>query len=239
MERLADLVDCRVDEIAAHDLMAYIPQPGALFGLDHQFLAASRLDNLSSVYAGLVALTAAQPAAGVIPVLACFDHEEVGSQTRCGAGGSFLADVLSRIKLGHSLDGDQVYQVRARSQVVSADVAHSIHPNYTGLYDLDQPAILGGGPVLKLNAAQHYSTDAPGAAMWRDICRRADLACQSFVSNNSVSCGSTIGPMLAAQLGMPVVDVGIPILSMHSAREMCSVKDIEWFAQALECFFAN
>ena len=238
MEAVAEAANCRVGQIRGHDLFSYIPQPPQVFGVDKQFLASGRLDDLACVYPGLMAMVDVHPDDETIPVLACFDHEEVGSSTRSGADGPFLDDVLTRISMGLGLTGDETYQVRARSQVVSADVGHSVHPNYVSMHDPDEQPLLGGGPMLKVNAQQRYTTDGPGAAMWAAVCEEADVPCQTFVSHNSVSCGTTIGPITATRLGIPTVDVGLAILSMHSAREMCSVLDPTYLTKALTVFFA-
>ena len=239
MTAVADLAGCTVAEIAGHDLFSAAAEPPATFGLAGEFLAAGRLDNLSSVYPGMIALVGSDPTPGVIPVLACFDHEEVGSATRTGAAGPFLEDVLARIGLGMGWTPDETYQVRARSWVVSADAGHSVHPNYAGMYDPDERPLLGGGPMLKVNARQRYTTDAPGTALWTTLAGRTGLPVQTFVSNNAVTCGSTIGPITATRLGIPTLDVGIPILAMHSAREMCSPADVEGLARVLTTFFAG
>lgn len=239
MDAIAEAAGCQADEIGGHDLFAYIPQPPQVFGVDKQFLASGRLDDLACVYPGVVAIRSAQVSEDVIPVLACFDHEEVGSMTRSGADGPFLEEVLNRICLSLNLTGDKVYQVRARSQVVSADVGHSVHPNYVSMHDPDEQPLLGSGPMVKVNAQQRYITNGAGEALWADICEQADVPHQTFVSNNAVTCGTTIGPITAAHLGIPTVDVGLAILSMHSAREMCSVHDPEYLAKALEVFFAG
>jgi len=239
LDAVAVAAGCTTGDLAGHDLFAYVTQPPEQFGSDQQFLASGRLDNLSSVYPGLLAISGAVPSPGVIPVLACFDHEEVGSATRTGAAGPFLEDVLARIDLGLGLTGDAVFQVRARSKLVSADAGHSVHPNYPDMYDPDERPLMGGGPMLKVNARQRYTTDGPGTAWWTAACAQAGVPCQTFVSNNAVSCGTTIGPLAATRLGIPAVDVGLPILSMHSAREMCAVRDVDWFAQALQVFLAG
>ena len=238
-ESLAQAADCAPQEIAGHDLFSYITQPPQTFGIEQQFLAAGRLDDLSSVYPGAVALSQATPSPGIIPILACFDHEEVGSQTRSGAGGNLLPEILDRIAGGLGLSHDEFCQVRARSLLVSADAGHSVNPNYVGMYDPDEQPIMGCGPMLKVNAAQHYTTDGLGRAMWEAVCERAEVPCQTFVSNNAVSCGTTIGPILAARTGLSTVDIGLPILSMHSAREMCAVRDPDYLAAALEVFFTG
>ncbi|MCL2735045.1 MAG: M18 family aminopeptidase [Propionibacteriaceae bacterium] len=239
MEAVAEAAGCRRDEIRGHDLFAHIVQPPEVFGSDSQFLAAGRLDDLSSVHPGVQALITATPGEGVVPVLACFDHEEVGSQTRSGAGGSFLDDVLARVSLGWGLSEDEAHRARARSFVVSADAGHAVHPNYPGMHDPDEQPLMGAGPMLKVNAQQRYTTDGAGQAMWESVCEQAGVPCQTFVSNNAVSCGTTIGPIISARLGLATVDVGIPLLSMHSAREMCSPTDVDHLASALTVFFGG
>ena len=172
-----------------------------------------------------------------ITVLAAFDHEEIGSASRSGAAGPLLADVLSRISnaLGATLDGHQ--RALAGSICLSADTGHAVHPNYASRHDPANRPLLNGGPLLKINANQRYATDAVGAASWRRACRIAGVPTQEFVSNNAVPCGSTIGPLTATRLGIRTVDVGIPLLSMHSARELAGVSDPWFLRRAIEAFF--
>ncbi|MCU1518469.1 MAG: putative family aminopeptidase 2, partial [Pseudarthrobacter sp.] len=213
----------------------------ATFGLSGQLFAAGRLDNLASVHSSLAALleVAAGDAATLtdIPVLAAFDHEEVGSASRSGAGGPFLADVLARI--GISLGASETDRLRAfaDSWCLSSDVGHSVHPNYPERHDPTNRPIVGGGPLLKINANQRYATDASGAAFWSRLCGEAQVPYQEFVSNNVMPCGSTIGPLTATRLGIRTVDVGVPLLSMHSARELCGVEDPARLAAVTELFF--
>ena len=239
-------------ELAGHDVLTYPTQAPARFGRDGEFLASSRLDNLSSVHAGLVALEAlaaaeTQPAEPVI--LVAFDHEEVGSDTRSGAGGPFLETLLRRLARVLGVSGDGLEALLARSTCVSADAGHSVHPAYAHLHDPAVQPLINHGPLLKINAQQRYATDATGAAIWARACTAAGAAIwtractaagvpsQNFVSNNAVPCGSTIGPITATRLGITTVDVGVPLLSMHSAREMCGVKDGPWLAQALHSYW--
>lgn len=226
------------DEIDSHDLFAAVSEPPAVIGVTGEFLASPRLDNLSSVHAGLVALTAA-PASDQVQVLACFDHEEIGSGSRSGASGPFLESVLRRIAAALGWDGDAWHRALAASFVISADAGHAIHPNYPQLHDPDHRPTVNAGPLLKVNANQRYTTEGPSAARWLRICRAAGVPTQPFVSNNSVPCGSTIGPLTATRLGIESVDVGIPLLSMHSARELCGVADPAWLAGALEAFYSG
>ena len=227
-------------ELAGHDVLTYPTQAPARFGRDGEFLASSRLDNLSSVHAGLVALEAlaasgAQPVEPVI--LVAFDHEEVGSDTRSGAGGPFLETLLRRLARVLGVSGDGLEALMARSTCVSADAGHSVHPAYSHLHDPAVQPLINRGPLLKINAQQRYATDAAGAAIWARACTAAGVPSQDFVSNNTVPCGSTIGPITATRLGITTVDVGVPLLSMHSAREMCGVKDGPWLAQALHAYW--
>ena len=227
-------------ELAGHDVLTFPTQAPARFGLDGEFLASSRLDNLSSVHAGLAALEALA-AAGAEPtepvILIAFDHEEVGSATRSGAGGPFLETLLRRLAAALGIRGDAVDALLARSTCVSADAGHSVHPAHAHLHDPAVQPLINHGPLLKINAQQRYATDAAGAAIWTRACTAAGVPSQNFVSNNAVPCGSTIGPITATRLGITTVDVGVPLLSMHSAREMGGVKDGPWLAQALHAYW--
>ena len=223
-------------ELAGHDVLTYPTQAPARFGRDGEFLASSRLDNLSSVHAGLAALEALA-AAGTEPtepvILIAFDHEEVGSATRSGADGPFLETLLRRLARALGVSGDGLEALLARSTCVSADAGHSVHPSYAHLHDPAVQPLINHGPLLKINAQQRYATDAAGAAIWVRACAAAGAPSQDFVSNNAVPCGSTIGPITATRLGIPTVDVGIPLLSMHSARELCHLDDITALHKAL------
>lgn len=233
--------DAGVDaaRIRGYDVVTADAAPGVVFGRDDVFLAAGRLDDLASVHAGTVALVAAADGydAGHIAVLAVFDHEEVGSGTRSGAAGPFLADVLERIQLGLGADRDAQLRSQAASWCVSSDVGHAVHPNYAEKHDPVVRPRLGSGPLLKINANQRYATDGVGAAAWHGWCAEAGVVSQEFVSNNTVPCGSTIGPITATRLGIRTVDVGIPILSMHSARELAGVSDLHDLARVAEVYF--
>ncbi|MDJ0339160.1 M18 family aminopeptidase [Cryobacterium sp. PH31-O1] len=237
---LADLAGLRAAEIAGYDILTADTQLPATFGLGQQLFAAGRLDNLSSVYAGLQALiaTSNQATDGPISVLAAFDHEELGSQSRSGASGPLLDDILTRIGHGLGATGSERLQAYAESWCLSADAGHAVHPNYPERHDPTNRPILGGGPLLKINANQRYATDAHGAALWARTCAQANVDYQEFVSNNTVPCGSTIGPLTATRLGIRVVDVGVPLLSMHSARELCHVNDPQALSAAASAFFA-
>jgi aspartyl aminopeptidase len=233
-------------EVAAHDLVLHDVAPPVLTGRNRELLAAPRLDNLSSTSCGLTGFLAATepgPAADstgdAIMVFAAFDHEEVGSESATGAAGPLLEAVLRRVwptaRLGLFPDSPAV----TGSVCLSADAANAVHPNYLEYHDPDHRAVPGAGPVLKFNANQRYGTDAPGAAAWARACRQAGVPSQVFVSRNNVACGSTIGPHLAARTGIRTVDVGMPVLAMHSARELCGTADAGYLTAACAAFLSS
>ncbi|BBE24433.1 M18 family aminopeptidase [Arthrobacter sp. MN05-02] len=236
---LAAQADIDPHDIGGFDVVVADTQEPRVFGAQGEFLASGRLDNLSSVHAGLTALLDARggPADGPIAVLAAFDHEEVGSGSRSGASGPFLEDVLLRISLGLGAGAEERLRALASSFCVSADAGHAVHPNYAERHDPANLPVLNRGPLLKINANQRYTTDAPGAAYWAALCRANGVPYQEFVSNNVMPCGSTIGPLTATRLGIRTVDVGTPLLSMHSARELCGVEDPGHLAKATTAFF--
>ena len=223
-------------EVAAHDLVVHDLTPPARLGEHEELLAAPRLDNLASVHAGLCALlAAADDAAGVIPVFVGFDHEEIGSASATGAAGPLLETVLTRLAGGFDARGAAF----AGSRCLSVDAAHAAHPNYLGHHDPNHRSLPNGGPVLKVNANQRYATDAPGAATWLRACRDSGVPTQVFVGKNTVPCGSTVGPILATRLGIRTIDIGIPVLSMHSARELSGVRDPGHLAAAATAFLTD
>ncbi|PRB10647.1 M18 family aminopeptidase [Microbacterium sp. MYb62] len=240
LAELAASADVAAPDIRGYDVVVADTARGAVFGKDDAFFASGRLDDLASVHAGVVALSAHEPKPGApIAVLAAFDHEELGSESRSGAAGPFLEDVLERLYAGLGADASERRQAYASSWCLSSDVGHSVHPNYAAKHDPVVQPVLGSGPILKINANQRYATDAIGTASWLAWCERAGVQTQEFVSNNSVPCGSTIGPITATRLGIRTVDVGIPILSMHSARELAGVSDLHDLARTAQSFFAG
>ena len=253
---LATLAGVSASQVAGYDIVVADTAPPQTFGLDNQLFASGRLDNLSSVHAGLTALLAAAsarrdapPAAGQtkptadrkpvepIAVFAAFDHEEVGSETRSGAAGTLLNHTLERIAETLGASRTEHRRALADSWVVSADAGHAVHPNYAECHDPANRPLPGAGPLLKINANQRYATDATGAAEWARACTQADVPYQKFVSNNDIPCGSTIGPITATVSGIRTIDVGIPLLSMHSAREMCGTDDPIYLSAALSAFY--
>ena len=231
LELAATSAGLSADDIVAHELVTADAQRGEVLG---DLLAAGRLDNLTSVWASLEAMLAAKDDAEDILVLAAFNHEEVGSASTAGAGGPLLERVLAKVAAGF---GDPA-EIIANSIQVSADAAHAVHPNYPGKHDPTHHPLVNKGPVLKINANQRYASNAATETEWILACRAAGVPHQTFVGNNAVPCGSTIGPISATRLGLPTVDVGVPLLSMHSARELCGVDDMDYFVRALTAFYA-
>lgn len=231
---LAGLAGRSGADVAGYDVSVADTAAPRTFGLDERLFASGRLDNLSSVHAGLRALLEVPDDLPHTVVFAAFDHEEVGSATVSGAGGPLLESVLTR------LAPDPVDRARALagSWCLSADAGHAVHPNYPERHDPVNRPIVGGGPLLKINANQRYATDAVGAAEWVRACAQAGVPFQEFVSNNAIPCGSTIGPITATRLGIRTIDVGTPLLSMHSARELCGVDDPGLLSAAIGAFFA-
>ena len=231
LELAAESAGVNADDIVAHELITADSQRGEVIG---DLLAAGRLDNLTSVWASLEAMLSAKDDAEDILVLAAFNHEEVGSASTAGAGGPLLERVLTKVAAGF---GDPA-EIIANSIQVSADAAHAVHPNYPGKHDPTHHPLINRGPVLKINANQRYASNAATETEWILACRAADVPHQTFVGNNTVPCGSTIGPISSTRLGLPTVDVGVPLLSMHSARELCGVDDMNHFVRALSAFYA-
>ncbi|MFJ3403184.1 M18 family aminopeptidase [Promicromonospora sp. NPDC090134] len=232
--------DAGVDpaDIGGYDVVLAETQPARAFGAGQVLFASARLDNLLSTHAGLTALLgrAAGPEGGKgtsVEMFAAFDHEEIGSASRSGAAGSFLEEVLVRVSTALGATPEERSRAFAASLHVSSDVGHAVHPNYPERHDPANHPVAGGGPILKINANQRYATDAHGAAAWNAACRDAGVPTQEFVSSNVVPCGSTIGPISATRLGIRTVDVGVPILSMHSARELTAVVDPWYLSRAM------
>ena len=228
--------------IVGYDLLFADSQPPRRFGADQELFASGRLDNLSSVHAGLTALERyvadnADEHATETVMLAAFDHEELGSESRSGAAGPFLEDILVRLSAARGESTEEYRRSVAASFCLSADAGHLVHPNYQGHHDPTVQPLPGGGPLLKINANQRYATDSVGAGVFAAACAKAGVPYQEFVSNNNMPCGSTIGPITATRLGMRTVDVGIGLLSMHSMREMCHVDDMAYMTRAVEGFY--
>ena len=230
-------LDVKPADVLDFDLYLADATPACTFGVHDEFISSGRLDDLSMCYAGLEALLAV-PSGDTTQVLAIFDNEETGSQTKQGAGSPFLASLLKRIALSQSGTEEAFYQAVERAFMVSADNAHAWHPNYPEKYDLTNHPVLGGGPVIKFNAAQKYASDAVSAAVFAEVCREAGVPCQRFVNHSDVAGGSTLGNILASSIPLRGVDMGNAILAMHSCRETGSVADHEYCVRAFTRFFS-
>ena len=235
---LAEAVQGDAADLLSWDLAVHDAQKGCLWGADQEFIASRQLDNLASCHAAIAALMATeQPAATCIAAL--FDHEEVGSESAAGAGGSFVTDVLARIGLQTGLDAEDSLRALARSFFISADMAHASQPNFPAAYEPDHKVMVNGGPVIKSNANQRYSTQAETAARFMGLCAQAGVPCQQYAHRTDLGCGSTIGPIVAARLGIASVDVGAPMWAMHSARESAGALDHPYMIAALTAAFGS
>ncbi|MGI9623260.1 MAG: M18 family aminopeptidase [Acidimicrobiales bacterium] len=235
---LADRLGADPEAIRGWDLMAHDLTPGAILGADRSMVAAPRIDNLASCYAATEAIrsTPVQPHSVVICL---FDHEEVGSTSATGAAGSLLPDAIGRIQRLLSDDQNSLPRALAMSSCISADGAHATHPNYVERHEPEHHIALNAGPVIKRNANERYATSAISQAIAEQACRNAGVPFQMFVNRTDLACGSTIGPVTAARLGIPTVDMGLAQLSMHSARELCGVEDPAHLCSALASYMAS
>ncbi len=231
---LLEQLDAR--DALGFDLVLTDTQPAGTTGSD--WVVAPRLDNLGSCHSATHALLAA-PAAAHTQVFIANDHEEVGSGSAEGARGSFLEDTLRRLVAATGDHDPQAFhQAAARSRLVSADMAHAVHPNYSERHEPEHTPRLGGGPVIKHNANQAYATDAGTGAWFAARAASAGVPVQHFVTRADLPCGSTIGPLTATRLGIPTVDVGSPLLSMHSCRELVASEDVSLMVAAMTACLA-
>lgn len=217
-------------EVLDFDLFCYDCQPPGLVGLYDEFIASARLDNLLSCNAGLNAIVESE--GRMSSVLVCNDHEEVGSVSAQGAQGPMLQNLLQRL----IPDAETRYRAFSRSLLISADNAHGIHPNYSDRHDSNHGPLLNKGPVIKSNANQRYATNAETAGLFRDFCNSLAIPVQTFVNRTDMGCGSTIGPLTAAEIGVPALDVGVPTFAMHSIRELAGAADAHWLYAILQAF---
>ena len=234
---IADELKIEKDAIIDFDLYLYDTTSACTVGLDNEFVSSGRLDDLSMVHAGLEAITADGGQPDVTKVLAVFDNEETGSGTKQGAGSNFFMSLLQRIVLAQGGSLDDYFRSVEKAFLVSADNAHGFHPNYAEKYDPTNHALLGGGPVIKINAAQKYSTDAMSAAVFQQICERAGVPCQRFVNRSDVAGGSTLGNILTSSVAIRGVDMGNAVLAMHSVRELASTADHDYCIKAFIEFY--
>ncbi len=236
---LAEQLGVASDDIATWDLSLFDVTPSAILGADESMLASGRLDNQLSCWAATDALARSTAAGGTVSMIALFDHEEVGSQSTGGAAGPLLEHVIERLSAAWGDTHAELLTRLAKSFCVSADNAHAVHPNYAERHEPEHRLLVNHGPAIKLNANQRYASSASSAARLEQVFREAGVPFQTFVSRNNMPCGSTIGPITATRLGIDTVDVGVPQLSMHSARELCGAHDPLHLATALTHYFSR
>ena len=228
------------ERVLSWDAMLHDAQPARLVGVDDAFVSSGRLDNLCSCFCGLTGLLRRlerREPLRTVAALAFFDHEEIGSLTARGAQSDFLRTLLERSVETRGGGRSELFRALAGSVCVSADMAHATHPNYAEKHEPEHPVHMNAGPAIKTNVNQRYASEGESEAVFLEACARADVPCQRYVHRGDMPCGSTIGPLTAAGLGIRTVDVGNPQLAMHSARELCGAHDPELFVRALEAFF--
>lgn len=253
LDVIASHAEVGVSDVVDFELVLYDTQKACVGGLNDEFIFSARLDNLNMTYCSVEALIGSVREAGAldsdatIRLAASFDHEEVGSTSAQGADSNLLPAILRRLSVlpadgGAAQQADEstaFEQTLSRSFLVSADMAHSVHPNYAGKYEASHQPAMNGGPVLKINANQRYATNSPGIVLLQECARQADVPLQLFVVRNDSPCGSTIGPMMSAKLGVRTLDLGNPQLSMHSVRETGGSRDVELAIRLFESFYES
>jgi len=236
MQQLAQQLQVEMSDIINFELNVFDTQKGVFWGANQEFIADSQLDNLASCHAALSALLATKnPDATCL--CAFFDHEEVGSESTAGASGSFLANIIQRIAAHSQLTDEDRLRALAQSFFISADMAHAYHPNYPSAYEPEHHAMVNRGPVIKTNANQRYATSADTAARFIRLCETAGVPYQQYAHRTDLGCGSTIGPIIAAQLGVASIDIGSPMWAMHSIRESAGVLDHSYMIAVLGALF--
>ena len=221
---------CEACKVLDYELSFYDAQPAAIIGLQNEFIASARLDNLLSCYIGLQAILADS---SEYRVLVCNDHEEIGSQSAAGAQGPMLRSVISRLLANEK----EFTRTIDRSMMISVDNAHGVHPNFSDRHDANHGPVLNGGPVIKMNANQRYATNSETSSLFRHWCESVDEPVQAFVVRTDMACGSTIGPITASEIGVKTLDIGVPTFAMHSIRELAGSSDAYSLYKVLELFY--
>ncbi len=233
---LAEELNASSSDILGFDLGLYEIEKGAVIGLNEEFISAGRLDDMWMVYAGIQGLIESKPNKST-KVMVCMDNEEIGSLTPQGANSALLLNILERITLALGKDREGLHRALANSLMISADLAHAVHPNVEEKHDPTNRPVLGKGPVLKTAASGSYSTDSYNAAIFEGLCNSAEVPYQKFFNRSDVRGGTTIGPITSSLLTIPVMDMGAPLLSMHSIRELAAVKDNEYTIKLFTQFY--
>ena len=235
---LADKLGVADKEIMTYELNVFDTQAGSFWGAEQEFIANSQLDNLASCHAALTAMLATEQADSTT-ICAFFDHEEVGSESAAGAGGSFAVDVIDRISLCMDMDEEAQHCASARSFFVSADMAHAYQPSFPNAYEPNHHVMVNAGPVIKTNSNQRYSTNAGTSARFISLCESSGVPFQHYTHRTDLGCGSTIGPIIASRLGVPSIDVGSPMWAMHSLRESAGVLDVSYMITVMKEIFKS
>lgn len=239
LDRLAAQSGINADQILSFELNVYDTQPGCLWGLDQEFYSNSQLDNLASCHASLAALLDDRALnSGQFQVCCFFDHEEIGSESQKGAAGSFLSDTLSRIATFCSYTHTDYLRSLAKSLMISTDMSHAYHPNFANAYEPEHRIWVNQGPAIKTNANHRYASQCGSEASFMQMCKMADIPYQQYVHRTDLGCGSTIGPICSARLGIATVDIGSPLWAMHSIRESAGVLDHSYLIKVLTHFFS-
>ncbi|MDU5890129.1 MAG: M18 family aminopeptidase [Dialister sp.] len=236
METLAQAAKVKAADILGHDIFLYSCSPGILWGPQHEFISSPRLDDLQCAFATFRGFTNGKKQKD-ISVYALFDNEEVGSGTAQGAGSTFLTNTISRLALSLGRSYDEIQAMLAKSFMISADNGHAVHPNHGEYADPVNAPVLNGGIIIKFNASQKYSTDGYSAAIFRDLCLKADVPLQTYTNRSDIPGGSTLGNISNTKVAVPTVDIGLPQLAMHSSYETAGAKDTEYLVKACTAFF--
>ena len=236
LKLISDNLGVDKKEILDFDLLLYEYEKGCLLGIEDELISAGRLDDLWMVFCGIRSLNVSNNNKAT-KVMICIDNEEIGSLTAQGANSSYIKNILQRIVISLGKDNEDFYRALANSLMISADLAHAVHPNLGEKHDPTNRPMLGKGPVIKSAASGSYSTDAYSSAIFRSICNDVDVPYQTFVNRSDVRGGTTIGPIMAADLSIPVIDMGAPLIGMHSVRELASIKDNYYTIKAFKRFF--
>ena len=236
METLAQAAKVKAADILGHDIFLYSCAPGILWGPQHEFISSPRLDDLQCAFATFRGFTNGKKQKD-ISVYALFDNEEVGSGTAQGAGSTFLTNTISRLTLSLGRSYDEIQAMLAKSFMISADNGHAVHPNHGEYADPVNAPVLNGGIIIKFNASQKYSTDGYSAAVFRDLCLKADVPVQTYTNRSDIPGGSTLGNISNTKVAVPTVDIGLPQLAMHSSYETAGAKDTEYLVKAVSYFF--
>jgi aspartyl aminopeptidase len=236
LDAIAREIDVKSSDIIDFDLFLYEFEKGTIMGLNDEFISSGRLDDLAMVHASTTALTRAAVSKST-NVMVCFDNEEVGSSTKQGADSQLLSSIFERIVMSTGGDREGFFRAISKSFMISADLAHAVHPNAGEKHDPQSRPLINKGPVIKLSAKMHYTTDSNSAAVYAQICTKADVPFQMFVNRSDEPGGTTIGPVSSTHLHMRGVDIGTPILAMHSVRELGGVLDHTYVTRSFEGFY--